>query len=484
MKQSLSLKLGQSLAMTPALQQAIRMLQLSSLELQAEVTEMLDQNFMLETVENSEDRAGSDGEVLLNPSERGPDAEQPATAEAPELDAPASTADDWSMEDSGWRDSSGDTERYEYQQANLHEAGDLREHLAWQANLCTLEGVARELLAHLIDAINDDGYLDDWDGIAQRLAGDDETRAEALHEALAMLQSLDPTGVGARDVPECLLLQLRHPEHEVDDDVLDTARRIVRDHLDLLARHDHDRLARAVGCDTDTVNAAIQCIRGLSPHPGRAFQGAPPDYVVPDVLVAKRNGIWQVHLNPEAVPRVRINRQYAALVRRAERSDEQQTLRRHLQEAKQLVSALRARHDTLLRVAHCIVEQQAAFMEHGVEHMRPLVLREIAERLGIHESTVSRATANKYMLTPLGVFELKYFFSSSIRTTKGGSASATAIQAKLKRLIQAEPTGKPLSDARLSELLRDEGMEVARRTVAKYREGMGIPPAHERRRMA
>ena len=205
---------------------------------------------------------------------------------------------------------------------------------------------------------------------------------------------------------------------------------------------------------------------------------------MPDVLVAKRNGIWQVHLNPEAVPRVRINRQYASLVRRAERSDEQQTLRRHLQEAKQLVSALRARHDTLLRVAHAIVEQQTAFMEYGVEYMQPLVLREIADKLGIHESTVSRATANKYMLTPLGVFELKYFFSSSIRTTKGGSASATAIQAKLKRLIQAEPTGKPLSDARLVALLHDEGMEVARRTVAKYREGMGIPAAHERRRSA
>lgn len=480
MKQSLSLRLGQSLAMTPALQQAIRLLQLSSLELQTELSQMLDQNFMLETAETEEDRAGSDSEVLLTPAERGPDAEQPASAEAPELDAPASTADDWNVEDSGWRDSSGDTERYEYQQANLHEAGDLHEHLGWQANLCALDEPARECLAHLIDAVNDDGYLEDWEGLSAQL----EASGDALERALTTLQSLDPAGVGARDVAECLLLQLRSADNAADEAVLASARSIVSEHLDLLARHEHARIAKLLGSDEETVTAAIACIRSLSPHPGRAYSDGAPDYVVPDVLVAKRNGIWQVHLNPEAVPRVRINRQYAALVRRAERSDEQQTLRQHLQEAKQLVSALRARHDTLLRVAHAIVEQQTAFMEHGVEYMQPLVLREIADKLGIHESTVSRATANKYMLTPLGVFELKYFFSSSIRTTKGGSASATAIQAKLKRLIQAEPAGKPLSDARLAALLLDEGMEVARRTVAKYREGMGIPAAHERRRTA
>lgn len=480
MKQSLSLRLGQSLAMTPALQQAIRLLQLSSLELQTEVTEMLDQNFMLETAEPEEDRAGTDGEVLLTPAERGPEAEQPATAEAPELEAPVSTADDWNVEDSGWRDSSGDTERYEYQQANLHEAGDLHEHLAWQANLCALDDAARDCLAYLIDAVNDDGYIEDWDGIRDRLADQEN----ALQRALDTLQSLDPAGIGARDVAECLLLQLRSGDNGADDAVLACARRIVSEHLDLLARQEQARITRLLGSDEETMSAAIACIRSLSPHPGRAYSGGAPDYVVPDVLVAKRNGVWQVHLNPEAVPRVRVNRQYAALVRRSERNDEQQTLKRHLQEAKQLVSALRARHDTLLRVAHAIVEQQTAFMEYGTEYMQPLVLREIADKLGIHESTVSRATANKYMLTPLGVFELKYFFSSSIRTTKGGSASATAIQAKLKRLVQAEPTGKPLSDARLAALLREEGMEVARRTVAKYREGMGIPPAHERRRMA
>lgn len=480
MKQSLSMRLGQSLAMTPALQQAIRMLQLSSLELQTELSQALDQNFMLEVDEGEPDQAGSDEEVLLSPAERGPEAEQPASAEAPELDAGAATVDDWSVGDSGWRDSSTDAERYDYQQANLHEAGDLHEHLAWQANLCALDEPARECLAHLIDAVSDDGYIEDWEGVHERLKG----HGEALQRALDTLQSLDPAGVGARDVSECLLLQLRGGETEAEDAVRDCARRIIREQLDLLARHEHARIVRQLGCDEATVEAAIACIRSLSPHPGRAFSGAAPDYVIPDVLVSKQNGVWQVHLNPEAVPRLRINRQYAALVKRSERNDEQQTMKSHLQEAKQLVSALRARHDTLLRVAHAIVEQQTAFMEHGREYMQPLVLREIAEKLGIHESTVSRATANKYMLTPLGVFELKYFFSSSIRTTQGGSASATAIQAKLKRLIQAEPDGKPLSDSRLAALLHDEGMEVARRTVAKYREGMGIPPAHERRRMA
>lgn len=492
MKQSLSLKLGQSLAMTPALQQAIRLLQLSSLELQVEVTAALDENFMLESVDASEDAVGSDDEVLLTPAERGPEAEQPTTVEAPELDAPAATADDWAMEDSGWRDSSGDAERYEYQQANLHSTQDLREHLAWQANLSSLSDAAREALIHLIDAVNDDGYLLDWDGMTERLGAGDASDGQPLTEALAMLQSFDPVGVGARSVPECLLLQLRQlraehpPEHDGADSeaVLAAAERIASEHLDVLARQDFSRLAKLLDSDTETVHAAVNTIRALSPHPGRAFSSTAPDYVVPDVLVALRNGVWQVHLNPEAVPRIRINRHYAALVRRSERTSEQQTLRQHLQDAKHLVSALRARHDTLLRVAHCIVEQQTGFMEHGVEHMRPLVLREIADRLGIHESTVSRATANKYMMTPLGVFELKYFFSSSIRTTKGGSASATAIQAKLKRLIQAETAAKPLSDARLSDMLREEGMEVARRTVAKYREGLGIPPAHERRRLA
>ncbi|MCR9091775.1 MAG: RNA polymerase factor sigma-54 [Proteobacteria bacterium] len=484
MKQSLSLKLGQSLAMTPALQQAIRMLQLSSTELQAEVSELLDQNFMLEVAEPGSDEAGGDSEVLLTPAERGPDVEQPEPrAEAPELDQPE-TADDWSLADSGWRDSSGDAERYEYQQANLHESGSLREHLAWQANLSAVDDNVRDMLAHLIDAVTDDGYLEDWDALAERLAGGPTGRRADLDCALRTLQQLDPSGVGARSVVECLRLQLDQLGDEGDDHVRAVAKQLVEQHIDMLARHEADKLAKLVGTDTDTIHAAIACIRSLSPHPGRAFSGEAPDYVVPDVMVARRNGIWQVHLNPEAVPRVRVNRSYAALVRRTERSGEQQTMRQHLQEAKQLVSALRARHDTLLRVAHCIVDAQTGFMEHGVEHMQPLVLREVAERLGIHESTVSRATANKYMLTPLGVFELKYFFSSSIRTTQGGSASATAIQARLKRLIQAETPGKPLSDARLSDLLRAEGMEVARRTVAKYREGLGIPPAHERRRSA
>lgn len=484
MKQSLSLKLGQSLAMTPALQQAIRMLQLSSTELQAEVNEILDQNFMLEVAESNSDDAGSDSEVLLTPAERGPEVEQPeAKAEAPELDQPE-TADDWSMAETSWRDSSGDAERYDYQQANLHESGSLREHLAWQANLCALDENVRDMLAHLIDAVSEDGYLEDWDAIAERLTASNAGSCADLDMALATLQQLDPSGVGARSVVECLTLQLDQLGDDTDDPVRSVARELVCKHIDALARHEADKLAKLVGTDADTIRAAVNCIRSLSPHPGRAFSGEAPDYIVPDVMVARRNGIWQVHLNPEAVPRVRVNRNYAALVRRTERSGEQQTMRRHLQEAKQLVSALRARHDTLLRVAHCIVEAQTGFMEYGVEHMQPLVLREVAERLGIHESTVSRATANKYMLTPLGVFELKYFFSSSIRTTQGGSASATAIQARLKRLIQAETPGKPLSDARLSDLLRTEGMEVARRTVAKYREGMGIPPAHERRRSA
>lgn len=467
--------MGQSLAMTPALQQAIRMLQMSTQDLQTELAEALDSNFMLEA-------GADDGEHeadTASPDDVASEAEV-GVAEAPDNVAEVDPEDYWGSEggaapDSDWLD---------YQQASLTAETDLHDHLIWQANLCPLDDLARSMLAHLIDAVGDDGYLRDWPQlIAQWPAGSAERRA--LDAALAALQSFEPSGVGARDAAECLSLQLRQPERteHYDHAVLALAERIVVDHMELLARNEPERLARALDADPEAMQAAIRCIRSLSPHPGYAFSAQREQYVTPDLVARRVNGQWVVQLNAEACPRVRVNPTYAALVRRSDRSQDQQNLRQHLQEAKQLVAALRARNDTLLRVARCIVEQQVGFMEHGPEHMCPLVLREVADRLGIHESTVSRATANKYMLTPMGVYELKYFFSSSIRTTKGGTASATAIQARIKRLIQAEAPGKPLSDAKLSECLLEDGLEVARRTVAKYREVLGIPPAHERRRM-
>jgi len=486
-KASLSLRLGQNLAMTPALQQAIRMLQLSSTDLQQEVAELLEQNFMLErdeaTEASSADPAAAGDEAAVGtPDEAAPDDPYADTAADEAAGHDSNSPEPGNYESGSRGDAASATEAYEYRQASLTETPDLASHLAWQANLCTLDAEGRGLLAYLIDAVNDDGYLEDWPALQTRLTAEGAGN-DAIERALTTLQSFEPAGVGARSVGECLLLQLDQAK-DAAAPVCQLARRIVSRHLDLLARHEIDRLARELGSDATAVTAAVQRIRALSPHPGRAYAPASEQYVTPDVVASCVNGQWQVQINAEAMPRVRINREYSALVQRSARSQEQQTLRNHLQEARQLISALRARHDTLLRVARAIVERQRDFLEHGNEHMKPLVLREVAEALGIHESTVSRATAHKYLQTPRGIFELKYFFSSSIRTTQGGSASATAIQARLKRLIQSETPGKPLSDARLSELLRDEGVEVARRTVAKYREALGVPPAHQRRRHA
>ena len=268
-----------------------------------------------------------------------------------------------------------------------------------------------------------------------------------------------------------------------DTAVRDTAEEVVTHHMELLARRDVNALARAVQVDPEFMDEVLKLIQTLQPHPGQPYQDHSSEYVAPDVLVAKRSGRWKVSLNPDIAPKVRINASYMNLVKRADKSEEQQTLKQHLQEARYFINSLRSRNETLLRVAECIVEEQRAFLDYGDEAMRPLVLRDIAERLGVHESTVSRATASKYMLTPRGLYELKYFFSSSVRTTEGGSCSATAIQAMIRRLIGQETPGKPLSDNAIADLLLKEGVRVARRTVAKYREAMGISPAHVRRRM-
>ena len=463
--------MGQSLAMTPALQQAIRMLQMSTLDLQTEIQQALESNLMLEQVEDGGSSATE--EALATPEESAGEAEGGAEVQMEAIDA------DWSdsYDGASHTDAASAAELYEYRQANTQAPRSLHDHLNWQASLAPLEADEAEIAAHLIDAVDDEGFLRDWDEIETRLGAEHE--AERIASVLRVVQAFDPPGVAARDLQECLLLQLaqlpRHPLRRL-------AERIVAQHWPMLGRRDLRALAQATDEPEDAIDEAVQLIQTLQPFPGRPFQSTDDTYVVPDVLVTRREGSWKVSLNPEIAPRIRINSQYQALIRRSDRSEDQKTMRQHLQDARFFINSLRSRNDTLLEVAHCIVEEQRAFLEYGEEAMRPLVLRDIAERLGVHESTISRATSGKYMLTPRGLYELKYFFSSHVRTTQGGTCSATAIQAMIRRLIGDEPPGKPLSDAAIAERLLSDGIRVARRTVAKYREALGLPPAHARRK--
>ncbi|MGH8531111.1 MAG: RNA polymerase factor sigma-54 [Nevskiales bacterium] len=468
MKQIAGLRLGQHLAMTPALQQSIKLLQLSTLDLQQEISQVLEQNFMLERME---DVATASTEADAEPGE------DAASNDSEEAGSESDT--DW--DDEPYANApAGSQELDDYRQASLHQAPSLHEHLSWQAQLCHFSALELELAEHLIDAVNDNGYLEDWPALQTRLLGMGEVDAEALAGVLAAVQDFDPPGVAARDLAECVTIQLRQTSAEVAGRA-EALRLIEAGLLPLVASQNLARIAAQMNCGSDTVQTAVALIQGLQPHPGSAFSRHEAQYVTPEIFVTKRRGRWHASLNPEISPRLRINGEYLALIRRADASPEQQTLKQHLQEARFFLNSLKSRNETLLRVAQCIVEEQRAFLDYGPEAMRPLILRDIAAQLGIHESTVSRATAHKYMATPRGLFELKYFFSSHVQTTAGGTASATAIQAMLKRLIAAEAPDAALSDSRLAELLLKEGVKVARRTVAKYREALDIAPSHERK---
>lgn len=482
MKQSLGLRLGQSLAMTPALQQAIKLLQMSSLDLQTEIQQALESNVMLEM-------EGDDSTPSETPDAA--DTETPeATEEAPptEVGEQTDTIPDELPVDADWGDvydspstpgGGLDSDTQDYLQGNLHSGTSLYDHLCWQAKLAPLADWQREAADFLIDAIDEDGYLLNFAECCEHFRQAQGLTPQQVEEVLRVIQDFDPTGVGARDLGECLRLQLQLLPAETPG--RQSALRLVTEHLPLLARKDLALLAQASDLPPERVQQALDLIQTLQPHPGRPYRAHESDYVTPDVFVSRKNGRWRVSLNPEHQPRLRVNNYYQSFIKRADTSRDQVTLKNHLQEARYFINALEARNETLLRVAQCIVEEQRAFLDYGDEAMRPLVLRDVAEQLGIHESTVSRATANKYMLTPRGLFEFKHFFSSHVSTTQGGTASATAIQAMIKRLITAEEAGKPLSDATLADLLLKEGIQVARRTVAKYREGLSIPPSHERK---
>lgn len=487
--------------MTPQLQQAIRLLQLSTLELQAEIQETLESNPLLEVDEGQDEMVadGSDAgdntpdlptEAAERPSEASGEAEafdERARHDIPE-DLPTDSAWD-DFYDGGTSFSAPDPEAQQRDALDFQSNGaeNLQDHLLEQLHLMPLSETDRLIASTIIESINENGYLDDsLENLHRSLAAELDQEAdigeEEMEAVLHLVQHLDPPGVGARDLSECLRLQLDNlPE---DTPGLELTRRLVNDHLDALGARDLNGLKRKLKTDDESLQNAIALIQTLSPRPGADFKPADTQYVIPDVFVRRDNHGWRVELNPDIAPRLRINSLYAGMIKRADKSQDNTFLRNNLQEARWFIKSLQSRNETLFRVASAIVARQRAFFDYGEEAMKPLVLREIAEELDMHESTISRVTTQKYMHTPRGVFEFKYFFSSHVSTADGGECSATAIRAMIKKLVAEENPAKPLSDSKIASILDDRGIKVARRTIAKYREAMAIPPSNERKRLA
>ena len=515
MKQSLHMKMGQQLAMTPQLQQAIKLLQLSTLELQTEIQDALENNPMLEVQEeegsDSRSEEGTEQGIEAKEQKRNEEKKEEEKS-APDMDA---TAMEFSAEDSGvmpetmpedlpvdsaWEDvyeasaapvssstGSGDGEHRDFTEFHNSGVSSIQDHLNEQIRLAPLSDRDMLIAETLIDAIDDNGYLIDEldliiDGLNRAINDPDYTiETDEVETVLHMVQHLDPPGCGARDASECMHIQLSQmPETEL----VEQAKNLVRDHLELLASHDFPKLRRLYKINDERLREIITLIRTLNPRPGRQIVKDLDQYIVPDVFVKKEKGVWRVELNPDIAPRLGINSLYAGMVKRADKSDDNNFLRNHLQEARWFIKSLQSRNETLLRVGTAIVERQRSFLEYGDEAMKPLVLRDIAEQLSLHESTISRVTTQKYIHTPRGIFEFKYFFSSHVSTANGGECSATAIRAMIRKFIAAEDATKPLSDSKIANTLVAEGIQVARRTVAKYRESMAIPPSNERKRLA
>jgi RNA polymerase sigma-54 factor len=469
LKPSLQLKLGQQLTMTPQLQQAIRLLQLPALELQAHIRELLETNVMLEPMEEAE--ATGTFEALVTAAEQPKPQEPQSTVEV--LD------DGWDARGAGPAETTWNSDDDERQQDYADDSGQsLQEHLLWQLELATLAPRELAIARAIVDAISDDGYLtESLDEIAQTLRPELECSAEEVAAVLAGVQALDPPGVGARSVSECIELQLRQLDPATPGYA--TALKIARHHLELVAERELSLLRRELRATEEEIASALALVRSCHPRPGATVSAGSAEYVVPDVFVRRTEHGWGVEINPATLPRVRLNQGYASLIGR---NASHASMRAQLQEARWLLKSLEIRHETLMKVARSIVERQTAFLEHGEEHMRPMILKDIAEAVTMHESTISRVTSGKYMHTPRGVFELRYFFSSQVEGADGSGTSSTAIRAKIRKLVKDEDPEAPLSDGRIAEILSTEGIPVARRTVAKYREAMGIAASNERRR--
>ncbi|MDF3036438.1 MAG: rpoN [Paucimonas sp.] len=487
MKQSLQLRVSQHLALTPQLQQSIRLLQLSTLELHQELEQILSENPMLERVDDPLDhtlRLLPDGAIAsqATPSSAADSESNAGDSGDAQFEGredtfeSGSSESDWSFDDVARTNKQPDDDDAR-PQLEAHDT-TLREHLLEQMRVSVREQRDRALVELVIDALDERGYLEEsLEETLARLPEELELELSELEFALKLVQSFEPAGVGARNAAECLALQIgRLPNIPFVTRRL--ALRIVEHHLTQFAQRDFNKLRKALDCDDEDLREAQAVIRQCTPHPGAAFGKGAADYVVPDVIVKKAKGGWQVSLNHEVMPRLRVNALYASILKQ---SKSEGSLTSQLQEAKWLIKNMRQRFDTILRVAQAIVDRQRNFFSHGAVAMRPLVLREIADTLGLHESTISRVTTQKYMLTPHGMFELKYFFGSHVATEAGGEASSTAIRALIKQLIGAEDPKNPFSDSKIADMLGEQGMVVARRTVAKYREALKIPPVNLRK---
>jgi RNA polymerase sigma-54 factor len=532
MKQSLQLRLGQQITMTPQLQQAIRLLQLSTLDLQLEIQQALESNIMLEVEEIERQDAEEEEDALALASSLEDEYRDAAPPEVDRQNTDSNTSEinelsdrveigDYERDDpfneynttdsaevnfqenetiptelavdSEWEDIyAGTLGQYDYPTGDNGEFSDrdpfnqhtieetLQEHLLWQLQLTPFSDTDRTIAHVIIDSIDGDGYLrTSLEDIAETM-GEEVDLAE-VEAVLHRIQHFDPIGVAARDLGECLVLQLS----ALPDNTpwRNEALVLSRDYLDVLAARDYTQLSKRMKLDLGELREVVDLIQSLRPRPGSHIEAHNATYVVPDVFVHKVKGQWKVELNAEIAPKLRVNQHYAELISRSGKESDVASLKNHLQEARWFIKSLKSRHETLLKVARCIVKRQSGFLDYGEEAMKPLVLHDIASELEMHESTISRVTTQKYIHTPRGIFELKYFFSSHVSTNSGGECSSTAIRALIKKLIASESAAKPLSDSKIARLLSERGINVARRTVAKYREAMVIPPSNERKRL-
>jgi RNA polymerase sigma-54 factor len=503
MRPTLQLRIGQQLTMTPQLQQAIKLLQLSTLELQQEIQEVLESNPLLEL----DDKAPNDSNSEQN------NLEEAYSASANDTKPAEQTASDGSEEqqasiddistteameksdipeelniDTTWEDSysagvsntgavSSPADDFTYQGETTD---SIQDHLLWQMELTPFSDKDKTVAIAIIEAVDDAGYLTVSSEEILESVGIEDLELDEVEAVLKRINMFDPIGVAARSIPECLLIQLN--QFNLDTPYLAESKLIINDHIGLLGNRDYRQLMRKTKLKEDQLREVIRLIQSLNPRPGDAVIKGDDQYVIPDVSVEKKNGRWMVELNSDTAPKLSINQQYAAMSKTMKSStDDGQFIRSNLQEAKWFIKSLESRNDTLLKVSNCIVQRQQGFLEHGAEAMRPMVLNDIAEAVDMHESTISRVTTQKYMHTPRGIFELKYFFSSHVSTENGGECSSTAIRSLIQKLILAETPAKPLSDSKMADLLAEQGIKVARRTIAKYRESLAIPPSNQRK---
>lgn len=518
MKLSLQLKLGQQLTMTPQLQQAIRLLQLSTLDLQQEIQEALESNPMLELTEDSSeqpsaensqkndeklnaDTSANSSESNLDNSPDGNDNLSAATDNSYEEAQELPSSENWDESnipeelpvDSNWEDiytnssapapaaSSSAGEDFNFDSINSA-TESLQDHLSWQLNLTPMSDGDRLIALSIIDAIDPNGQLTiSVESIHASLIRELDIDEDEVVAVLHRIQQFDPVGVGYRDLQECLHLQLQHIDPETPGFTVALA--VIEGYLPQLGSHDYSHILKKLKIKEPELKLGLEIILTLNPKPGSEITPSDTPYVVPDVFVSKKNNRWKVDLNPETAPKIKVNAEYAALINRSDTSTENTFLKDNLQEARWFIKSLQSRNETLMKVASKIVEHQQGFLDHGDEAMKPLVLHDIAEAVEMHESTISRVTTQKYMHTPRGIFELKYFFSSHVSTDSGGECSSTAIRAIIKKLVAAENPQKPLSDSKITALLSDQGINIARRTIAKYRESLSIAPSNERKRL-